>query len=111
MRVIDELKLEIKNLTDTIAADKVENAKSIATLQEGFDATLETERKKTFEMTAPVAISEKETATMKLLASHLFTKSVLLQRDPSAFTEEYKALEAFHAKAVVPTDLSNWLAE
>ena len=100
----------IKNLEAEISAlkEELKEAKgSVEELKALSDKIAELERKKEFYDAKP---SEKELAKAEKKAADLVMKSILLEKDVTAFPE-YKEVAGIVEKALKPADINAWLDE
>lgn len=106
IEVIKNLQDEIIAMKANFEAEKTENEKKLEDLQKEFASKLET-RKTSFEETK-VDSKAVDKAVQKGVDLHL--KSILTGRDVTSFAE-YKDVAGIIEKAIVPSDVSAWLAE
>lgn len=107
IEAIEKMQKEIEGLKSQLESQKTESEKQLEELQKEVSSKIE-ERKTSFEQKE--LVSDASVAKAKKDGANLHLKSVLTGRDVKSF-EEFKDVAAIVEKAIVPADISNWLAE
>jgi N4-gp56 family major capsid protein len=105
IEAIDKMAKELETLKLEMAEAKSASEKQLEELHKELGVMAE--RKTSFEDTV---VSDKEIAKAKEIGANLHLKSILTGRPVASF-EEYKDIAGLVEKAIVPADISSWLAE
>jgi len=107
IKAIEELELKVKELADQLAAEKEAGADKLKELEQSFAEQM-AERKTQFDGEA--TFTAKDLTKLKKKSADMYLNSLLLDK-PVEQMEGYKDLADMIEKAIVPTDVPNWLAE
>jgi N4-gp56 family major capsid protein len=105
IEAFDKMAKELETLKLELAETKSASEKQLEELHKELGVL--SERKTSFDDTV---VSDKEIAKAKEIGANLHLKSILTGRPASSFAE-YKEVAGLVEKALVPADISSWLAE
>jgi HK97 family phage major capsid protein len=106
IEAIEKMKQEVETLKGQLESQKTEQEKQFEELQKEFDSKLES-RKTSFN---EKDVDSSVVAKAKKDGADLYLKSILTGK-PMASFEGFKETSAIIEKAIVPTDISSWMAE
>jgi len=107
IKAIEDLEVKVKELADQLTAEKAASADKLKDLEQSF-ADQMAERKTQFDGEA--TFTAKDLTKLKKKSADMYLNSLLLDK-PVEQMQGYKELADMIEKAIVPTDVPNWLAE